>query len=201
MKQQINELNLKPEDLEPKEDDKEYDPKNDEVPKNKGGRPKVTFQEAGHRAKKMKIQPGLDHVVEWAQEHNVTVPQALGEFGQQYANQEANRAQANIFKDIADGKDPYAHQKMSVEEATALKVGLNVTNFQCLNSEQSSCEATKYVHFLNIILTKIEISKIQNMYNFGRSIQCPYYKHSFSTVCQNKKSTLKNGFTKFMLKN
>ena len=129
MTQQLQSMDLKPEDLEPKEDDKEYDPKNDEVPKNikKGGRPKVTFQEAGQRAKKMKIQPGLDHVVEWAEEHNVSVPQALGEFGQQYANQEADRAQAKIFKDIADGKDPYAHQKMSVEEATALKVGLCFT--------------------------------------------------------------------------
>ena len=152
MTQQLQSMDLQPEDLEPKEDDAEYDPKTQEVPKNKGGRPKVTFQEAGPRAKKMKIQPGLDHVVEWAQEHNVTVPQALGEFGQQYANQEADRAQANIFKDIADGKDPYAHQKMSVEEATALKVGLNVTDLQCLNSKQSSSEATKYVHFLNIIL-------------------------------------------------
>ena len=161
MKQQINELNLKPEDLEPKEDDKEYDPKNDEVPKNKGGRPKVTFQEAGHRAKKMKIQPGLDHVVEWAQEHNVTVPQALGEFGQQYANQEADRAQANVFKDIADGKDPYAHQKMSVEEATALKVGLNVTNVQYPYSKQSSFDGTKYEHFSNLNFTYVMCSVVK----------------------------------------
>ena len=163
MTQQLQSMDLQPEDLEPKEDDEEYDPKTQEVPKSyKGGRPKVTFQEAGPRAKKMKIQPGLDHVVEWAEEHNVTVPQALGEFGQQYANQEADRAQAKIFKDIADGKDPYAHQKMSVEEATALKVGLNVTNVQCLNSKQSNFEETKFEHFLNLIFTKINICSAEN---------------------------------------
>ena len=119
----MKEADLAPEDIEATDKDVEYDPKDDENAPNKGGRPEKDFNDCGPRAKKAKIKPLLEQVQTWTKKNNVSsVNETLGHLGMNHANQEVDRKSAAIFKAITEGQDPFAHQKMSVEQALAVKV-------------------------------------------------------------------------------
>ena len=122
MTQMIKEVELTPKDLEPGKNDKEYDPNVEEPKVNKGGRPKKSFKECGPQTKKARLQPTLNDIRKKAKEENISTPEILGILGEMDANQEIDRPRAKIFKAIANKKDPFAHQKMSVEQAVTLKV-------------------------------------------------------------------------------
>ena len=117
----IQEVGLKPEDLEANAKDEEYIPPEEET-KNKGGRPTKHYDDCGPKAKKQKLQPVLDQIVAKAGEISKSVPQTLGKLGEMYANQEIDKPKAKMFKAIASEENPLSHKQMSVEQACALKV-------------------------------------------------------------------------------
>ena len=103
--------------------DPEYNPKPDEPKPNKGGRPKVAkFYDLGTKMQRKRLEGSRDFVKKDAKENNLTGIQTVAEIGRQIANEEGDREKAKMFQMIANEQNPLAHRKMSVEQATAIKV-------------------------------------------------------------------------------
>ena len=111
---------MEPEDLEPGKNDEEFDITEHEP--NKGGRPKKEFKDLGSRMKRKRIQSLVDDIEEKAEECGMNFYETVGRAAEMKANQDCDRPKAKIFKAIANNEDPYAHTKMPVEDAIALKV-------------------------------------------------------------------------------
>ena len=117
---------LESQDIEAAENDEmdpEYNSKPDEPKPNKGGRPKVSnFADLGTKMQRKRLEGSRDHVKKDAKENNLTGIQTVAEIGRQIANEEGDREKAKMFQMIANEQNPLAHRKMSVEQATAIKV-------------------------------------------------------------------------------
>ena len=115
---------MDPNDIEAKEDDRtdpEYDPK--AAKSSKGGRPREdNFANLGPKMKRKRMEESRDKVKIDAKENNLTSIQAVAELGRQIANEEGDREKAKMFEHIVNEKNPLAHRKMPVEQATAIKV-------------------------------------------------------------------------------
>ena len=119
IQEQIRRAGLSNDDLEPAENDPEYNPDDEQTRK---GEKRKHFDELGPEMKKLRMKPLQKHVEVWSKENKVDVDDTITRLGMNHANAELDKNKAKIYKQILDGQNPYKNQELTVPQAVALKV-------------------------------------------------------------------------------